>query len=138
MASSTRLTSTRRIGRPRRLRDCIPMLDAGTWSALRGISPAASRAQLGQYRQHAQLFAVREDNDDWYPRFQFDAGAMPLPEIATILQVVPEKAQGWPVLSLFSASNVLLDGRKPYDVLRENPLAVRDAARAFYRDEAST
>jgi hypothetical protein len=34
--------------------------------------------------------------------------------------------------------NVLLDGRKPYDVLRENPLAVRDAARGFYRDEAST
>jgi hypothetical protein len=112
------------------------MIDAETWSALRGISPATSRAQLGQYLQHAQLFAVHEDNEDRYPGFQFDADGVPLPEIATILQVVPEGVRGWPVLSWFVSSNVLLEGCKPIDVLRDNALVVRDAARAFSRDEA--
>jgi hypothetical protein len=109
------------------------MFDAETWSRVRGISVATARAQLGQYRDRAQLFAIRDAGEDQYPRFQFDTEGLPLPAMAMILNRVPEPARGWPVLSWFATSNARLAGRKPHEVLREDSLAVRDAARDFYR-----
>jgi hypothetical protein len=109
------------------------MFDAESWSRVRGISVATARAQLSQFRQRTQLFAIQEAGEDRYPRFQFDTEGVPLAGMAAILEVVPVHDRGWPVLSWFAASNVLLSGRRPYEVLQGNPLAVRDAAQEFYR-----
>ena len=117
MSSASRPRSIRQIGLSRRLRECFPMFDAETWSRMRGISVATARARLGQYRDRAQLFAIRDAGEDQYPRFQFDTEGLPLPDVAMILTRVPEPARGWPVLSWFATSNARLAGRKPHEVL---------------------
>jgi hypothetical protein len=75
---------------------------------------------------------VSEGRRELYPKFQFGGNAEPLAVMAEILEVVPADARGWPLLSWLDAENALLGGRKPRDLLRENPDGVVKAAADYY------
>jgi hypothetical protein len=122
------------IGLRKRLRERVPMLDSEQWAKWRGVTTNPS-ATLAKYREQGRLFAVREGRNYLYPRFQFTQDASPLDALVDVLKVVPEDARGWPLLSWFEAPSGLLGGRKPIDVLAQDPAAVRDAAVDFYADD---
>jgi hypothetical protein len=122
------------IGLRKRLRESVPMVDSEQWGKWRGVTTNPS-ATLAKYREQGRLFSVREGRNYLYPRFQFTQDAAPLDAIADILEVVPEDARGWPLLSWFEAPSTLLDGRKPSEVLAKDPAAVRTAAADFYSDD---
>jgi len=113
----------------------VPMWGSDTWAQALGIEATEADTQLRQYRDRGLLFSVRDDQNEWYPCFQFDNTGMPLPAIVQILNVVPADARGWPLLSWFAASNALLDGRRPLELLEEIPMAVRNAAIDFYGND---
>lgn len=110
----------------------VPMLDATSWAKLRGTPGANATAALTQYKTQGRLFSVSEGRRELYPQFQFDDHAAPLPVMADILHAVPADACGWPLLSWFNAGNVLLGGRKPLEVIRQDPEAVQRAATDYY------
>jgi hypothetical protein len=122
------------IGLRKHLRNAVPMLDSDQWGKWRGVTTNPS-ATLAKYREQGRLFSVREGRSYLYPRFQFTQDAAPLEAVAEVLKVVPEDAQGWPLLSWFAAPSALLGRRKPMDVLAQHPGAVRDAAADFYGDD---
>jgi hypothetical protein len=122
------------IGLRKRLRESVPMLDSEQWGRWRGVSTNPS-ATLAKYREQGRLFSVREGRNYLYPRFQFTQDAAPLDAVADILNVVPEDARGWPLLSWFEAPSALLGGRKPSDVIPKDPASVRNAAADFYADD---
>jgi hypothetical protein len=122
------------IGLRKRLRESVPMVDSEQWGKWRGVTTNPS-ATLAKYREQGRLFSVREGRNYLYPRFQFTQDAAPLDAIADILEVVPEDARGWPLLSWFEAPSTLLDGCKPSEVLAKDPAAVRTAAADFYSDD---
>jgi hypothetical protein len=124
------------LGIRKQLRESIPMLDASTWATLRGTIGSNPTAALTKYKTQGRLFSVTEGRRDLYPKLEFDDNAAPLPVIAEILKLVPTDARGWPLLSWFNAGNVLLDGRKPLELLRDKPEAVKRAATDYYTQDA--
>lgn len=122
------------IGLRKRLRETVPMVDSEQWGKWRGVTTNPS-ATLAKYREQGRLFSVREGRNYLYPRFQFDRDAAPLDAVANVLEVVPEDARGWPLLSWFEAPSTLLGGRKPTEILTKEPAAVRAAAANFYSDD---
>jgi hypothetical protein len=122
------------IGLRKRLRDSVPMIDSEQWGRWRGVFTNPS-ATLAKYREQGRLFSVREGRNYLYPSFQFTSDAAPLDGLAEILNVVPEDARGWPLLSWFEAPSVLLGGRKPSEVVAKDSAAVRNAAADFYADD---
>lgn len=123
------------LGIRKHLRESIPMLDAGSWGQLRGTPGTNPTAALSKYKSQGRLFSVSEGRRDLYPQFQFDQNAAPLFVIAEILKLVPQDARGWPLLSWFDAGNVLLSGRKPRELLREDPEEVKRAAADYYTED---
>lgn len=118
----------------KQLRERIEMLDSETWGRWRDVTnnPAAA---LAKYREQKRVFAVREGRIYLYPRFQFDTYGAPLPAMAQLLEVIPGDAQGWPLLSWLDASNRRLGGRRPREVIAQEPTAVVEAARDFYEGD---
>ena len=130
----SRLDMEELIGLRKRMRRNVPMVDSEQWGQWRGVTNNPS-ASLAKYREQERLFAVRQGRGYLYPRFQFTQDAAPLDAVADVLEVVPEDARGWPLLSWFEAPSTLLGGRKPSEVLAKDPAAVRAAAADFYSDD---
>ena len=117
-----------------RLQQAVPLLDAATWAKWRGVKSNPSAA-LGKYKRQGRVFAIQSGNRDLYAAFQFDEDAEPRPVIKDVLKIIPEDARGWSLLSWFDAKNVLLNGRKPSEVLASDAAAVLSAAARFYSRE---
>ena len=118
-----------------RLLNSVKLLDAAKWAKWRGVKSNPSAA-LGKYKRQNRVFAVRDSKQDLYPQFQFDENAEPRAGMQQLLQAVPEGVRGWSLLSWLEARNALLGGRKPSDVLAQDPTAVVRAAERFYsRDD---
>ena len=125
----------KQIGIRERLRKSIAMLDSTSWSALRGTRGLNPGSSLAKFKAQGRLFSVSAGRRELYPQFEFGANAEPLAVIAKILKVAPADARGWPLLSWFDAENMLLGGRKPRDILREDPDSVVEAATAYYSQD---
>lgn len=127
----------RRIAMRNRLLKEVPMIAAEQWGELSGNSGKNPSAALGKYKSTGRLFAVTHGNRNLYPAFQFSENdARPKPQIAAVLERVPEPARGWPLLSWFAAPNVFLSNKRPLEVLDSDPQAVAEAADRFYgRDD---
>jgi len=130
----SRLDMEELIGLRKRIRATVPMLDSEQWGRWRGVSNNPS-ATLAKYREQGRLFAVRQGRSYLYPRFQFTQDAAPLEAVADVLEVVPEDARGWPLLSWFEAPSTVLGGRKLSEILAKDRAAVRAAAADFYSDD---
>jgi hypothetical protein len=126
----------RRIALRNQLRKEVALMTADKWkewSGSRGKNPSAA---LGKHKAKGRLFAVTDDDRDFYPAFQFSEDAKPKPAIAQVLAHVPEADRGWPLLSWFNAGNVFLKDQKPMDVIDSDPQAVAEAADRFFgRDD---
>lgn len=77
-------------------------------------------------REH-RLFSVRTRRGRLYPSFQFDGGGRPLEIIHSILATFPVRTDPWEVGVWFVAANGWLGGRRPVDLLDEDPQGVLTA-----------
>jgi len=97
----------------------------------------ARRADLGSadpievvdhWKQQGRLFALRQDGQDYIPKYALGPDFQPLPVIKQILIVLagyePELLAGW-----FSSTSRFLDGLRPLELVEMQPQRVVDAAR---------
>lgn len=122
----------RRIALRNQLRQEVALITVDKWKEWSGASGKNPSAALGKHKREGRLFAVLDNDRDFYPMFQFSEDAKPKPAIAQVLERVPEAARGWPLLSWFNAGNVFLKDQKPMDVIDSDPKAVADAAARFF------
>ena len=95
-------------------------------------SRAANRAALGnRWRAENRVVAVPVGDELLYPGFQFTTEGRPHPTVGAALRTL-RSARGlsdWQAALWFAGANGWLGGRRPVDLLDEDPGAVEDAAR---------
>jgi hypothetical protein len=94
-------------------------------------SKAANRASLAnRWREERKAFAIRVGDQLLYPAFQFDEDGRPLEEIGAALEYLSGgELNDWQTALWFTSPTGWLGGRRPVDLLREEPEAVVEAAR---------
>jgi hypothetical protein len=93
-------------------------------------SRAANRASLAnRWREERKVFAIRVADQQLYPAFQFDEHGRPLAAIAGMLeQLRAGQLSGWQIALWCTSATGWLGGRRPVDLLRDEPEAVLQAA----------
>lgn len=85
-------------------------------------------AAVSRWVEGRKVFAIEHTGRRLFARYQFDQGWKPLPAIATILKIMhgysPYRIAGW-----FESTNGYLSGRRPREVIGEDPNKVVEAAR---------
>ncbi|MGA3361889.1 MAG: hypothetical protein ABSD82_07650 [Solirubrobacteraceae bacterium] len=95
-------------------------------------SKATNRASLAnRWREEGKVFAIRVGDQQLYPGFQFDDDGRPLRIIASVLRQLGEgDLSDWQTALWFTSPTGWLGGRRPVDLVVEEPSAVlRSAAR---------
>ena len=94
-------------------------------------SRAGNRAALAnRWRSEGRVLAVGVGDELLYPGFQFTSEGRPHPGVAEALRVL-RAAPGltdWQAALWFATPTGWLDGRRPVDLLDEDPAAVAEAA----------
>jgi hypothetical protein len=87
-------------------------------------------ALANRWRSEGKAFAVELRGQRLYPGFQFDSETFaPRPVVASVLAVLPRPQMSeWEVALWWVAGNDRLGGRRPVDLMLEEPEAVIDAA----------
>jgi hypothetical protein len=102
-------------------------------------SRAANRAALAnRWRGEGRLVAVPVGDELLYPGFQFTAEGKPKPVIAQTLEELRgiTNITDWQLALWFTSPTGWLGGRRPVDVIDEDPGAVIEAARREAGDVA--
>ena len=74
-------------------------------------------------------FSVRYRDAEVFPSFQFEENGRPLPVIANVLAVLREVRSPWQIAMWLTGANLWLEGDRPVDRLRTEPVRVVEAAR---------
>lgn len=106
-------------------------LTAAQISELAGFSASNPSAQPNRWKSEGAIFAVRNNGTDLYPAYAIDAanGYRPLPVIKDILASFATAKDAWKTAYWFASVNSRLRGRRPQDVVQDDPDAVLAAAR---------
>jgi hypothetical protein len=92
-------------------------------------SRAANKAALAhRWRQEGRIFSVPHRGVSYFPGFQLDDQGQPVPAVAEVVSRLGGRTTEWGIALWFTASNGWLGGRRPVDLLREDPQAVVNAA----------
>lgn len=88
-----------------------------------GRSRAENRHALAsRWRKEGKLLGVPYQGQIVYPGFQFDADGEPRPVVAQALAALPrDQMSDWEVALWWTAGNGLIAGRRPVDLLEEDP-----------------
>jgi hypothetical protein len=79
-------------------------------------------------KQERRIFTVVYRDATYVPSFQFDDRGQPRPAVATVIQILGEKTSDWGLALWFTASDGWLGGRRPVDLLKDEPERVVQAA----------
>lgn len=93
-------------------------------------SRATNRASLAnRWRDERKALAIRVGDQQLYPAFQFDEDGRPLEAIAAALERLGDRQlSDWQIALWFTSPTGWLGGRRPVDLLRDEPEAVVQAA----------
>jgi hypothetical protein len=93
-------------------------------------SRAANRASLAnRWRDEGKVFAIRVGDQQLYPEFQFDDRWRPRNALAGVLSYLSQGGlSDWQTALWFTSPSGWLGGRRPVDLLSDQPDAVTDAA----------
>lgn len=82
-----------------------------------------------------RVFGFEWRSSLWVPMFQFDTDDLTVkPAAQAVRAALPELGSGWAVAVWFASRNEMLEGRRPVDLLEDEPDRVLDAARACVPD----
>jgi hypothetical protein len=94
-------------------------------------SQATNRAAIAsRWTKERKVFSVRFEGTQWFPKFQFQDGR-PNPAVADVIEIFPEQASGWELAYFFVTPNMNIGGRKPLDLLKQDPTRLVSLAQAF-------
>jgi hypothetical protein len=103
-------------------------LSSAEVSELAGSRAANKAALAHRWRQEGRIFSVPHQGVSYFPGFQFDGEGQPIPAIAEVVRRLGSRSTEWGMALWFTANNGWLGGRRPVDLLREDPQAVVTAA----------
>jgi hypothetical protein len=110
-------------------------LTAAQVAELSGSEARNRSALAGRWRREGRLLAVDHHGRTYYPGFQFDPDGQPRPVVAEVLEHLGGPSMTpWQQALWFTTANGWLDGRRPVDVLDDDPEAIVDAARQALRE----
>lgn len=125
------IANARRIRAARR-----DLLESGAfnYSALaegRDSTIDATRHFVSRAQRRQLLFTVEHDGSTWVPAFLLDEALDPIPAFAGVLaELVGAGSSAWAMWRWLVSPSGWLDGAVPAEVMRSDPGAVLDAARA--------
>jgi hypothetical protein len=114
------------------------VLNGTTWLTSKEVSeqadPAAKNKHALAHRLLSQrrVFAINRRNQNEFPRYQFDPLGQPIDAVAKVLEIF-EGYTPFRIASWFESTSSELGGRRPREVLADNPSAVIEAAEAHVR-----
>ena len=92
-------------------------------------SQAENRSALAsRWKAEGKVFSVTHRGKDYFPGFQFDPQQRPRQAMVGRPVEALGGARGWETALWFTAANGYLDGRRPVDLLDEEPRKVVEAA----------
>jgi len=65
-----------------------------------------------------------------FPKFQFEHGE-PIPIVAAVMKVFAPQVSGWELAYFFVTPNMNIAGRKPLELLKQDPGHLLSLAQAF-------
>lgn len=80
------------------------------------------------WKQRGKIFAINVDGHDRYPAYALDEAYQPLKILKDILTVFGDNTSAWSIASWMGTANSWLGGKKPKDVMKQEPAAVLHAA----------
>jgi len=111
------------------------MAEHPVWTSAQIAVESTSRAKnqpatASRWAKEEKVFAVEFQGQKWFPRFQFQDGR-PIPVVSQVIKVFPEHATGWELAYFFTTENAHISGRRPFELLKEDPSRVVSLAQAF-------
>jgi hypothetical protein len=102
---------------------------AATLADANGSSASNRAALASRWRKESRIFGVTSNDKTYFPSFQFDDRARPLAVVGRVLSRLRTEPMGeWEIALWFTSANEWLSGRRPVDLLKEDPDGVVAAA----------
>ncbi len=79
-------------------------------------------------RRERKVLALSHQNATYIPSFQFDERGRLRPAVAKVIQILGKDTSDWGVALWFTAANGWLNGKRPVDLLGDEPEEVIHAA----------
>lgn len=127
--SPTRLLEAKMIANSRKA-----VLDTGCWltaaqvAQVAGLSSTNPSAQPNKWKKNRWIFAIHHQGLDYFPSYGLDGEGRPLKSMAEVLKVFGDRKDAWGLAYWFTAVNSFLGGKRPQDVLADDPARVIAAA----------
>jgi hypothetical protein len=105
------------------------VLETGDWltaaqvAEMAGFSTTNPSAQPNKWKKDGQVFAVRHRGVDYFPGYALDPAAdyRPTKVLARVLAVFKRKKGEWDIAYWFASVNSFLGGRRPQDLILDEP-----------------
>ena len=112
------------------------VLESGDWvtaaqiAGMAGFSASNPSAQPNKWKKDGQIFAVRHRGVDYFPGYALDPSTdyRPARGLARVLGIFRGRKDDWGLAYWFASVNSFLGGRRPQDLLIDQPDRVVAAA----------
>jgi Poly(hydroxyalcanoate) granule associated protein (phasin) len=85
-------------------------------------------ADFERLQRERRIFTVVHRNTTYVPSFQLDEAGHPRPAVAKVIQILEGDTSDWGLALWFTAANGSLGGKRPVDLLKDDPERVVQAA----------
>ena len=109
-------------------RRSIELLTSAMVGELGGSAARNASALASRWKSEGRIFAVPNGRADLFPAFQFDAHGQPRPAVAEVIRHLARSSE-WGRALWWNAPSGWLGGRRPRELLDDDPAAVVEAAR---------
>ncbi|MVT71205.1 hypothetical protein GPL21_39935 [Bradyrhizobium pachyrhizi] len=112
------------------------VLESGDWlttaqiARMAGFGDSNLRSHPNKWKNDEQIFTVRHRGVDYFPRYALDGsiGCRPAKGLASVLSVFHGRKDDWGIAYWFASVNSFLGGKRPQDLLLDQPDRVIAAA----------
>lgn len=112
------------------------ILEGGDWVTVQGFSDVSDRcigipsASISEWKMQGLIFSIQFEGEEYYPGYALDPQCQFLPRsgLKTILEILKNRS-GWELAFWFDSPNSYLGGRRPKELLPDDPEKVLHAAR---------
>lgn len=110
------------------------VIEGGGWSTAEQITElvGCDKALLKKWKKDQLIFSVRYDGTEYFPCYALDPGAdhRPAEALSEVLAIFRDRKNDWGIAIWFASLNSYLGGRRPQDLMTEQPRRIIAAAEA--------